>query len=51
MSPRGVRADSQSEGTGFGLAAASELMDYYGGTLTPLHGEKGGATIQLHFHT
>ncbi len=46
---RGVRADSQTPGTGMGLAAARQLMASYGGRLEPGHAEGGGARIELWF--
>ncbi len=46
---RGVRADSQTPGTGMGLAAARQLMASYGGKLEPGHATGGGARIELRF--
>lgn len=46
---RGVRADSQTPGTGMGLAAAQQLMASYGGRLEPGHADNGGARIELWF--
>jgi len=46
---RGVRADSQTPGTGMGLAAAQQLMAAYGGRLEPGHAAKGGARVRLWF--
>ncbi|MGQ7844994.1 ATP-binding protein [Granulosicoccus sp. 3-233] len=46
---RGVRADSQTAGTGMGLAAAQQLMAAYGGRLEPDHAPDGGARVRLWF--
>ncbi|ASJ75020.1 ATP-binding protein [Granulosicoccus antarcticus] len=46
---RGVRADSQTPGTGMGLAAAAQLMANHGGRLEPGHSANGGARIELWF--
>lgn len=46
---RGVRADSQTPGTGMGLAAADQLMAAYGGRLELGHAPGGGARISLWF--
>lgn len=53
---RGVRADSHTDGTGLGLAAASQLMEAYGGRLEPGRApagtfpgaESSGARVSLH---
>jgi two-component system sensor histidine kinase PhoQ len=49
LTQRGVRADSQTPGTGMGLAAAQQLMESYGGNLQPSHAPDGGARVQLCF--
>ena len=49
LTQRGVRADSQTTGSGMGLAAAHQLMASYGGRLQPSHAPEGGARIQLWF--
>ena len=46
---RGVRADSQTAGSGMGLAAAQQLMAAYGGRLEPDHAPGGGARVRLWF--
>jgi len=46
---RGVRADTQTPGTGMGLAASSQLMAAYGGQLKPAHRPAGGAQLTLIF--
>ncbi|NND90954.1 MAG: hypothetical protein HKN42_08820 [Granulosicoccus sp.] len=46
---RGVRADSQTPGTGMGLAVARQLMASYGGRLEPGHALGGGAQVSLWF--
>ena len=46
---RGVRADSQTAGSGMGLAAAQQLMAAYGGRLEPDHAPGGGASVRLWF--
>ncbi len=46
---RGVRADSQTAGSGMGLAAAQQLMAAYGGRLEPAHAPEGGARVRLWF--
>ncbi len=49
LTQRGVRADSVTQGTGMGLAAAQQLMASYGGSLQPEHHTGGGAQITLNF--
>ena len=49
LTQRGVRADSQTQGSGMGLAAAQQLMGAHGGQLIPNHREQGGAKIALVF--
>lgn len=46
---RGVRADSQTQGSGMGLAAVQQLMEAYGGQLVPNHRAQGGVRIALVF--
>lgn len=49
LSQRGVRADSQTQGSGMGLAAVQQLMGAYGGQMIPNHRPQGGAHIALVF--
>ncbi|MFT4726384.1 MAG: two-component system sensor histidine kinase PhoQ [Granulosicoccus sp.] len=49
LSQRGVRADSQTQGSGMGLAAVQQLMGAYGGQLIPNHRSQGGTHIALVF--
>jgi two-component system sensor histidine kinase PhoQ len=49
LSQRGVRADSQTQGSGMGLAAVQQLMGAYGGQLIPNHRAQGGTHIALIF--
>lgn len=49
LTQRGVRADSETPGTGMGLAAAHQLMAAYGGKLYPEHRTGGGAQVILEF--
>lgn len=46
---RGVRADSQTTGSGLGLAATQHLLEGYGGQIIPSHAAGGGARIELEF--
>lgn len=46
---RGVRADTQTQGQGIGLAASHQIMQSYGGTLSLLRPPEGGACVQLGF--
>ncbi len=45
---RGVRADTQVDGHGIGLAVVVELAAAYGGHVTIGDGELGGAAVSLH---
>lgn len=49
LTQRGVRADSQTQGSGMGLAAVQQLMGAHGGQLIPNHRALGGAHIALVF--
>ncbi len=50
LTERGVRADSQIEGMGLGLAASTELMESYGGSLTlGAPDDASGARVVLRF--
>ncbi|MFT6874740.1 MAG: two-component system sensor histidine kinase PhoQ [Granulosicoccus sp.] len=49
LAQRGVRADSQTQGSGMGLAAVQQLMGAHGGQLIPSHRSQGGAHIALVF--
>jgi len=49
LAQRGVRADSQTQGSGMGLAAVQQLMAAHGGQLLPTHRPQGGAHIALIF--
>ena len=50
LTERGVRADSQVEGMGLGLAASTELMESYGGSLKLSAPDKSpGARVVLKF--
>lgn len=49
LTQRGVRADSQTQGNGMGLAAVQQLMGAHGGQLIPSHRKQGGAHIDLVF--
>lgn len=49
LTQRGVRADSQTQGSGMGLAAVQQLMAAHGGQLIPNHRKQGGAHIALVF--
>jgi len=49
LTQRGVRADTQTAGSGMGLAAAHQLMKAYGGKLIPQHGKNSGAIVKLQF--
>lgn len=49
LTQRGVRADSHTQGTGMGLAAAQQLMASQGGRLEPSHAPTGGARVTLYF--
>ncbi|MBX2881516.1 MAG: hypothetical protein KTR32_16340 [Granulosicoccus sp.] len=45
---RGVRADTQTPGTGMGLAAAQQILGNYGGSLALDHSPLGGARVVIH---
>jgi two-component system sensor histidine kinase PhoQ len=49
LTQRGVRADSQTQGSGMGLAAVQQLMGAHGGQLIPNHRALCGAHIALVF--
>lgn len=49
LTQRGVRADSQTQGSGMGLAAARQLMAEYGGQLELGTSPLGGAQVRLSF--
>lgn len=49
LTDRGVRADTAIEGQGLGLAAAMQLMQSYGGTLSLDTSPVGGARVVLQF--
>jgi len=49
LTQRGLRADTQTTGTGLGLAAAHQLMASYGGKLDLQHRPEGGARVLLNF--
>ena len=46
---RGVRADTQIEGQGIGLAASGQILRAYGGNLELSRVDDGGARVELHF--
>lgn len=46
---RGVRADSETPGTGMGLAAAQQIISHYAGSLDLEHSPMGGARVILTF--
>ncbi|MEM7257676.1 MAG: ATP-binding protein [Pseudomonadota bacterium] len=47
LTNRGVRADTQREGQGLGLAICRELIESYGGTLQLANKSRGGARITI----
>lgn len=49
LTQRGVRADTQTQGSGMGLAAVQQLMRAHGGQFIPNHRDQGGAHIALVF--
>ncbi len=48
---RGIRADSQSEGQGIGLAVSTEIMEAIGGKIELLISPHVGARVRLHLPT
>lgn len=49
LTQRGLRADTQTTGTGMGLAAANQLMASHGGQMELQHRPAGGARVLLYF--
>ncbi len=48
---RGIRADSQSEGQGIGLAVSTEIVEAIGGSIELLISPHVGARVRLHLPT
>ena len=48
---RGIRADSQSEGQGIGLAVSTEIVEAIGGKIELLISPHVGARVRLHLPT
>ena len=48
---RGIRADSQSEGQGIGLAVSTEIVEAAGGKIELLISPYIGARVRLHLPT